>query len=397
MTKKSAALCEESRSGTWLANPHRQADFAPPPPPADAGSLHRSLPGYAPTPLHPLPGAAHRLGLGGLWLKDESDRLGLPAYKVLGAVWATWRVLQRRYRLGAWQSLESLRETLARHPKLRLVTATDGNHGRGVARTARWLGCAAEVYVPRGTVASRIEGIRSEGATVVEVDGTYDAAVARADAVQGEGVLQIQDHGFPGYEEIPQWVAEGYETIFAEVDEQWAAMAGPPPDVVIVQVGVGTLASAVLRHYRHPGYLRPPVILGVEARGIPCLLRSLEAGAPVMLEATAHSSIMAGLNCGTPSSAAWPMLRDGLDGVVAVSDDRARAAMRELAAAGIVSGESGAAGFAGLCELMECHRAAAERLGISRASRVLLISTEGATDPVAYAEIVGGPGSGVTG
>lgn len=392
MNKNSAAFCDESGSGVWLANPYRRLDFVPPAPPADARTLHRSLPGYAPTPLRPLPAAARRLGLGAVWLKDESNRMGLPAYKVLGAVWATWRVLERRFGLGAWQSVEALRHRLAGEQRLTLVTATDGNHGRGVARTARWFGCDAEVYLPRGTVPARIEGIRSEGARVIEVDGTYDDAVAAADAVRGENVLAIQDHGFPGYEEIPQWVGEGYETIFAEADEQWAAAEREPPDVVVVQIGVGTLASAVLRHFRHAGVRHRPVIVGVEALGIPCVLRSIEAGAPVMLEATAHSSIMAGLNCGTPSSAAWPLLREGIDAFVAVSDDLARAAMRELAAAGIVSGESGAAGFAGLCEMLECHRPAAERLGVTAGSRVLVISTEGATDPVAYSSIVGSRG-----
>lgn len=389
MTSKWAGLCEESRSGILLPNPHRKQGYVTPAPAGNARLLHRSLPGYAPTPLRPLTGVAARLGVGAVWLKDEAGRLGLPAYKVLGAVWATWRVLERRFGLGPWVSVDQVRMKLAGLPRLTLVTATDGNHGRGVARTARWFGCDAEVYVPRGTAPSRIEGIRVEGARVIEVDGTYDAAVAAADQVRGEGVLQIQDHGFPGYEEIPQWVAEGYETIFAEADEQLAAAGGDVPDVVVVQIGVGTLASAAIRHYRRAGLSRPPRLIGVEAMGIPCALRSIEAGAPVMLEATATSSIMAGLNCGTPSSAAWPDLRDAIDAFVAVSDERARQAMRELAAAGIVAGESGAAGLAGLSEVMECHRATAERLGVGAGSRVLVISTEGATDPVAYASIVG--------
>lgn len=391
MTSIWAGLCEESGSGVLLPNPHCRPGFTTPPPSPAARGFHRTLPGYRPTHLVSLPATARRLGLGAVWLKNESGRLGLPAYKVLGAVWATWRVLQRRLGLGQWESLEQLRVKLAGSPRLKLVTATDGNHGRGVARTARWLGCDAEVYVPAGTVTSRIEAIRSEGARVIEVDGTYDAAVAAADAVRGDNVLQIQDHGFPGYEEIPQWVAEGYETIFAEADEQLDELGGSVPDVVVVQIGVGTLASAVVRHYRREGLAHRPVLVGVEPTGAACVLRSIAVGEPVMLEATAHSSIMAGLNCGTPSSAAWPDLRDGIDAFVAVEDELARQAMRELAAAGIVAGESGAAGLAGLDELMTNHAGAArERLGIGPASRVLLISTEGATDPVAYREIVTG-------
>lgn len=350
--------------------------------------MHRGLPGYAETPLRNLAQTARRLGLRQVSLKDEAGRLGLPAYKVLGASWATWRVLQRMFDLRPWTSLENLRAELADKPPMRLVTATDGNHGRGVARTARWLGFEAEVYVPAGTVVSRIEAIAAEGARVVVVEGTYDAAVERAAAVKGDNVLQIQDHGWPGYEEIPQWVAEGYETIFAEVEEQLS----DPPDVVVVQIGVGTLASSVVRHWRRVGLIRRPRLIGVEPTGAACALRSIEAGHPVMIEATAHSSIMAGLNCGTPSSAAWPDLVGGIDAFIAVEDESARAAMRELARAGIVAGESGAAGLAGLNELMSSdHSAARASLGIGPESRVLLFSTEGATDPVGYREIVGSP------
>lgn len=348
--------------------------------------MHRDLPGYGPTPLRPLRETATRLGLAEVNLKDEAGRLGLPAYKVLGASWATWRVLQRMFRLSPWSSLENLRAELRHKPRMKLVTATDGNHGRGVARTARWLGFDSEVFVPAGTVASRIEAIASEGASVVVVEGTYDSAVERAAAVKGDNVLHIQDHGWPGYEEIPQWVAEGYETIFAEVDEQLEEA----PDVVVVQIGVGTLASSVVRHWRREGPGPRPKIIGVEPAGAACALHSIEAGRPVMIQATAHSSIMAGLNCGTPSTAAWPDLVSGIDAFIAVEDDAARAAMRELARAGIVAGESGAAGLAGLNELLSPdHGAARAALDITSSTRVLLFSTEGATDPEAYQQIVG--------
>jgi diaminopropionate ammonia-lyase len=378
--------------GLVLLNRHLRREYTVTPPSGAPRGLHRGLPGYAETALRSLPDTARRLGLAEVLLKDESNRLGLPAYKVLGAAWATWRVLQRRFgeELTDWQSLDELRRRLAGKPRLRLVTATDGNHGRGVARVARWLGFEAEVYVPAGTAESRIAGIISEGARVVEVEGTYDLAVERAAAVRGENVLQIQDHGWPGYEEIPDWVAEGYETIFSEVDDQLAALGRPSPDLVLVQIGVGTLASAVVRHWRRAGLARRPVLVGVEPTGAACALRSIEAGHPVMIEAGAHSSIMAGLNCGTPSSAAWADLLAGIDAFVAVEDELARAAMRELAGAGIVAGESGAAGLAGLVELMApVHAAAQASLGLGAATHVLLISTEGATDPVAYAEIVG--------
>src|SRR5262245_26443744 len=150
--------------GTLLLNPHVRPEYRTALPSPEARRMHRGLPGYQPTPLRPLTGTADRLSLGAVTLKDESGRLGLPAYTVLGAAWATWRVLQRMFGLKPWSSLEDLKAELKGKPRMKLVTATDGNHGRGVARTAKWLGFDAEVYVPAGTVASRIEAIASEGA-----------------------------------------------------------------------------------------------------------------------------------------------------------------------------------------------------------------------------------------
>jgi diaminopropionate ammonia-lyase len=376
-----------------LRNPWRDADLVVAPPGGAARRLHRGLPGYTPTPLVELPEPAQRLGISEVVLKEESRRFGLPAYKVLGAVWAACRVLAPRLGLSldGIRDLEPVRTALAATPGLVLVTATDGNHGRGVARVARWLGCGAEVFLPAGSARSRLDGIASEGAKVLEVPGTYDDAVAAAarEADRPE-VLLLQDHGQPGYEEIPRWVAEGYETIFAEVDEAVAAAGREAFDLVMVQIGVGTLAAAAANHYRAEGRANRPVPVGVEPDGAACALESIAAGEPVMLEVGPHSSIMAGLNCGTPSTSAWPLLRAGFDGFVAVSDDRAREAMRLLAARGIESGESGAAGLAGLIELMEPawadHCAA---LGVGKGSRVLVISTEGPTDPAGWEAIIG--------
>jgi len=378
---------------TFLPNTHFQASYRVAAGSVDPGGVHRRLPGYTPTPLRRLPTLARRLGLASLHLKDESDRLGLSAYKVLGAIWATVRLLEERHpELLGWDDLTDLRRRLAALPRLTLVSATDGNHGRGVARVARWLGFGAEIYVPAGTKAPRIEAIALEGARVIEVPGTYDATVARAAAVTGPTVLLIQDHGWPGYERVPALVAEGYATIFQEIDSQLAAAGEAGPDLVLVQIGVGTLASAVVRHYRRWGLESPPQLVGVEPVGAACVLRSIEAGRPVLLEAGADASIMAGLNCGAPSSAAWPDLRDGIDGFVAVEDEQARAAMRMLAAEGVVSGESGAAGLAGLLELVEGESAGAAREHLDlEGRRVLLLSTEGATDPAAWEEIVGRP------
>jgi diaminopropionate ammonia-lyase len=374
-------------------NPVAVAAATPDPPPRAPQELHRRLPGYAVTPLHDAPALAGATGVARVWVKDESSRLGLPAFKLLGASWAAYRALLAR--LGRdpepWADVEELRRALAPLRPLTLATATDGNHGRAVARMAALLGLDADVYVPQGTAAARIAAIEGEGARVTVVDGDYDHAVATAAGAAGDRCLAIQDVGWPGYEQVPSWVVDGYATIFWEVDDQLAAAGEEGPDVVVVPVGVGGLAAAAVRHWRHRHRRRPPRLLGVEPLTAACVLRSLQAGRIVTVPGP-HDSIMAGLNCGTPSLVAWPYLRAGLDAVVAVADQRARQAMRDLAAAGIVAGETGAASLAGLAEATGGPHAGGLRraLGLGPDSRVLLLCTEGATDPEAYRRIVGG-------
>jgi diaminopropionate ammonia-lyase len=376
-----------------ILNPQVRQELRTPAPSPKPWGLHQKLPGYQPTPLRQLDDLARIAGVSSVHLKDESNRFGLPAYKILGASWATLRILERM--LGAalepWTTVDQLRERLVPLGRLQLITMTDGNHGRGVARVARWLGYAAEIFVPRGTAQARIEGIESEGAVVTIVEGTYDDAVERAASSVAPGVILVSDHGWPGFEEVPSWVAEGYETIFLEIERQIADQQIAPPDLVLVQIGVGTLASAVVAHFRAEGRATFPTLVGVEPTGAACALHSIEAGKPVMLHAGADASIMAGLNCGTPSTAAWPALEDGIDAYLEIEDERAREAMRLLAASGVVAGESGAASTGGLLELMKgvATRRVREALEVGPATRVLLISTEGATDPVSYRRIVG--------
>ena len=197
----------------------------------EARSFHRSLPGYAPTPLVSVPALAAELGVGRVLVKDESSRLGLPAFKVLGASWACHRVLAER-------------------PGAMLVTATDGNHGRAVARMAAHFGVEATVFVPELMLPNAAARIADEGATVVWVDGDYDAAVhaAAAFAAERPGRALVQDTAWDGYERVPAWIVEGYQTLLAEIDDQ----LGAAPDLVAVPVGVGSLAEAVVRHYRRP-------------------------------------------------------------------------------------------------------------------------------------------------
>lgn len=350
-------------------------------------AFHRRLPGYQPTPLVELPALARQLGVGRLWLKDEAQRLGLPSFKILGAAWAVYRALVAR--LGAepvWATLDELAAHVAPLRPLSLAAATDGNHGRAVAHMARLLGLTAQIFVPAGTAAARIAAIASEGASVTVVDGSYDDAVARSAELAGPHCLVIADTSWPGYEDVPRQVIAGYGTIFAEVDAELAACGEPPPELVVVQMGVGALAAAAVGHYRHPASAAPPRLIGVEPTRAACVLASLRAGAIVSVPGP-HDSIMAGLNCGAPSLIAWPLLQAGLDLCLAVDDRYACQAVRKLAAAGIAVGETGAAGLAGLLALRELPAAAAAA-GLGAATRVLLIATEGVTDPTARARIL---------
>jgi diaminopropionate ammonia-lyase len=321
-------------------------------PRGEAHAFHRTLPGYASTPLVQVTELADELGIGQVLVKDESSRLGLPAFKVLGASGACHQVLQR-------------------NPGAMLVTATDGNHGRAVARMAAHFGVKATVFIPDVTLAQTAARIAGEGADVVRADGDYDDAVRRAaDFAEKEpGRALVQDTAWSGYEQAPTWIVEGYQTLLDEVDTQ----LGGVPDLVAVPVGVGSLAVAVVRHYRRPGGAHPRV-LAVEPDSAACALASLAAGR--LTTVATEATVMAGLNCGTMSSSAWPVLRDGCDAAVAVSDEDALRAVADLDRLGLSSGPSGACTLAGLraC-LTDPTRRAALNLGADAV--VVLLSTEG--------------------
>jgi diaminopropionate ammonia-lyase len=337
---------------TWFSSPSSRAWTAP----VDGGTardFHRSLPGYAVTPLVELPGLAGELGVARVVVKDESSRLGLPAFKVLGASWACHQVLLRQ-------------------PGAELVTATDGNHGRAVARMAKHFGVTATVFVPDVMLGETAALIEAEGAEVVRLEVGYDDAVRAAAAYAGksEGRALVQDTAWEGYTEVPAWIVDGYRTLLQEVDEQ----LGGAPDLVAVPVGVGSLAEAVVRHHRRPDAPHPSV-LSVEPDTAACVLASLIADEPVTV--STGSTVMAGLNCGTVSSAAWPVLRDGCDAAVAVSDKEARRAVADLGMLGVSSGPSGAATLAGVrVALADPARRVA--LDLPTDAVVVLLSTEGA-------------------
>jgi diaminopropionate ammonia-lyase len=358
-----------------LVNPSRRHDAIAARTEVPSARFHRRFPGYAPTRVVDAPALARELGLAGISVKDESYRLGLPSFKILGASWAVYRLLVGR--LGhepEWQDLDDLRGALAPLGMLTLVAATDGNHGRAVARMARLLGYASRILVPAGTAAARTDAIAGEGASVTVVDGTYDDAVRASSQWAADDVLVVSDTSWEGYTEIPSSVIDGYATIFAEIDEQ---LATAPPEVVVVPMGVGALAAATTRHFA----ARATIVV-VEPRTAACGLRSAAAGRPVDVPGP-HTSIMAGLNCGTVSMVAWPAVSAGADVFVAVDDAAAEQAMRDLATVGVVAGETGAAALAGLRAVMD-----ADAFDL-RGRRALVLCTEGATDPAAYRRIVG--------
>jgi diaminopropionate ammonia-lyase len=329
---------------------------------AAAPAFHRGMPGYQPSELRDAPELAAAMGVGRVLLKVETERFGLPAFKILGASWAAERLLGERETKG-----------------VTLVTATDGNHGRGVARVARMRGLAAHVLVPAGTAQSRIDGIAGEGAHVEVVDGSYDDAVAKAAGMADDTHVVLSDTSWPGYEDVPRWVVEGYETIFSEADEQ---MGGAVPYVALIPIGVGSLGVAAANHW--PG--ERPLLVGLEPETAACALESIRAGKPVTVPGP-HESIMAGLNAGTVSMLAWPVLRDRFDAFTAIDDGWAEEGMRRLAVLGIRAGEvSGGTVGAALALCADGH--ARDALGIDSASAIFLLLTEGVTNPVVWSRIV---------
>jgi diaminopropionate ammonia-lyase len=354
------------------------------PAPAEATSFHRSLPGYRPTALVESPALASELGLARLFVKDESSRLALPAFKALGASWAIHQALTARV-LGRGAagpgSLDGLRELASRAPGVRLVAATDGNHGRAVARFARLLDLPSEIYLPRVVVEldrSAADAIRAEGARVITVPQDYDATVATAArAAQAAEAELVQDTAWPGYETVPATIVDGYSTLFREIDEQLRSAAAASADAVVVPVGVGSLAQAAITHYRGGEAPAGTALVSVEPDSAACALASLRLGARTTIPTAATT--MAGLNCGTPSSLAWPYLRDGLDCAISVSDAEAAEAARDLRAQGIESGPCGAASLAGLRAVLAGPDRLGALLGLGTDSVVVLLSTEGSS------------------
>lgn len=366
-----------------------------------ARAFHESFPQYSVTPLARLEQMAAYLGLGQVYVKDESYRFGLNAFKVLGGSFAMARYIAKQ----TGKDVSELPYEVLTSQKLRqefgqatFFTATDGNHGRGVAWAAARLGQKAVVLMPKGTTQTRLNNILAEGAQATIEEYNYDECVRRANEMAGrtEHGVMVQDTAWEGYEEIPSWIMQGYGTMAMEADEQLAEYGCDRPTHVFIQAGVGSLAGAVQGYFANRYPANPPKVIVVEADAAACLYKgAMKGDGSVQTVDGDMDTIMAGLACGEPNTISWDILKNHADTFAAVPDWVAAKGMRMLAApikgdAPVTSGESGAAPFGALACIMtmEEYGELREHLGLNRDSRVLLFSTEGDTDPQRYKSIV---------
>lgn len=392
----------------WIANPRARtrlsaasvAEILPPDLPKKIRRFHRQIPGYRTSSLKGLPNLAARLGLEGIWVKDESARLDLSSFKVLGGSYAIYQLIKQRLGLESEElsfsdlTGEVLRERLGR---LVFAAATDGNHGRGVAWSAAQMGCESVIYVHKLTSRARIEAIQRNGAQVVVVDGTYDDAVRQVyQDAQRNGWEVVSDTAWEGYESIPTWVMQGYTTMLSEAQEQLAGQGLSQPTHLFVQAGVGSLAAATIGFYASLFGDKRPQSVVVEPTKAACLYESARLG-----DGQPHSvggdldTIMAGLACGDPNPLAWRILRDCADYFAVCPDYVAAKGMRVYGVPlrgdpFVVSGESGAVTLGALMYLMEYEGARELRDGLELGpdSQVLLINSEGNTSPDDFRHVV---------
>ena len=361
--------------------------------------FHRQLPGYRKSPLKGLSNLAARLGLGGIWVKDESARLDLQSFKVLGGSYAIYKLIQKRLgREDQELSFADLANGTIRKKlgDITFAAATDGNHGRGVAWSASQMGFKSVIYVHKLTSQGRVQAIERSGAQVVVVDGNYDDAVRQVvqDAQRNDWEV-VSDTSWEGYEDIPKWVMQGYTTMFSEAQEQLAAQGLSQPTHIFVQAGVGSLAAATIGFY-HNLFGDSIQTCVIEPTKAACLYRSVQAedGQPHNVEGDLDT-IMAGLACGEPNQIAWEILKDRADYFAICPDFVAAMGMRVYGVPlqgdpVVISGESGAVTLGALMYIMQ-HRTGREfreQLGLGPESQVILINTEGNTSPDDFRYVV---------
>lgn len=368
---------------------------------AKARAFHKSFPQYAVTPLANLSGMARYLGLRGIFVKDESDRFGLSAFKVLGGSFAMARYIAEE--LGRdvsemtydYLTSQQLKDEFG---QATFFTATDGNHGRGVAWAANKLGQKSVVLMPKGSVQSRFEKIAKEGAKVTIENVNYDECVRRANALakQTEHGVMVQDTAWDGYEKIPAWIMQGYGTMACEAGEQLEEAGVNRPTHVFVQAGVGSLAGAVVGYFANRYADNPPKFIVMEAQAADCLYQSAKAAdGRIRFVEGDLKTMMAGLACGEPNTISWDILKNHVSYFVSCPDWVSAQGMRMLSGPikgdpQVVSGESGAVGMGLVAALMqsEDNQDLRQQIGLDENSTVLLFSTEGDTDPENYRKIV---------
>ena len=374
------------------------ASFLGPEKARKARTYHESFPQYCATPLQKLSALAEQLGVQGIYVKDESYRFGLNAFKVLGGSYAIGRYIAERLGIPlselTFEKLTSakLKEQLG---DITFISATDGNHGRGVAWAARQLGQKSVIYMPRGSARERFDNIRREGADVTITDLNYDDAVRKADEDAREnGWVLVQDTSWPGYEDIPRWIMQGYTTLSLEIFEQLGDIR---PTHIFLQAGVGSFSSSAAGFFAQAyGKDHRPAVTIVEPDAADCIFRTMKAADGQLHPVKGDmNTIMAGLACGEPVTVGIDVLRSYADFFISCPDSAAADGMRILSSpagedARIISGESGAAAFGACMEILmrEQLQPLKEKLGIDRYSVLLFISTEGATDPVNYRNVV---------
>lgn len=341
-------------------------------------AYHKTLVNYQPTPLYCLQNLAKKFGVKNIYVKDESYRFGLNAFKGMGASYAIHKVLQNKRDITTF------------------CTATDGNHGRAVAWAAAMAGKKSVIFVPKDTTINRIQAIKAEGAEVIQLDKNYDDTCNyTAEKSKNEGWELIQDTAWQGYEEIPAYIMAGYMTHFKELEEELHTLPTPKVDIIFLQAGVGSWAASAIWYYLNRYQENRPRLVIVEPYQSDGILQSLIAGKR-SLPSGNQETVMAGLNCGIPSMSAWEIIKSGADAAMKVEDEWAKTAITQLYYPEgddpqIIAGESGAGGLAGFLALNEPRfDALRSKLDIGAETNILFYSTEGATDRDSFKEIVKG-------
>lgn len=381
-------------------NPAKAKEMFPIDRARDARKFHRQIPGYNMTPLVALPNLAHLLGVGGIYVKNEAMRLHMNSFKVMGGSYAIYRLVRKL--LGKENEDLSFDYLLSDecHEALGDVvfcSATDGNHGRGLAWACQQLKHPCKIYVHSETSQPRIDAIKKFGAEVTVVNGNYDDAVRQAaEDAEKNGWYVVSDTSWPGYEEIPTWIMQGYTSIMLETQEQFTGMGIVKPTHVIVQAGVGAMAASVVGFYSAMFPEDPPLFIVVEPDKAACVYESIAAG-----DGKCHSvkgdldTIMAGLACGDPSPVAFDILNNNADIFMQAPDNVAARGMRILGCPlhgdpMVVSGESGALPLGALFALQtdEINPELKKALNLNADSQVFMINTEGNTDPIEFRRIL---------